>query len=70
MHSQSQLAAVEWDKAFKWSQKIQCTEKGVRSLENLYGVHSYLNMQQISGIRGSARKAAPQDNLFKDKKLA
>ena len=30
------LAAVEWGKAFKWSQKIQCTEKGARSLENLY----------------------------------
>ena len=25
--------------AFKWSQKIQCTEKGVRSLENLYAWH-------------------------------
>ena len=37
MHSQSQVAAVEWSKAFKWSQKTQCTKKGVRSLENLYG---------------------------------
>ena len=37
MHSQSQLAAVEWGKAFKWSQKIQCNEKGAHSLKDLYG---------------------------------
>ena len=40
MHSKSQLAAVEWGKALKWSQKIQCTEKGAHSLENLYDTRS------------------------------
>ena len=43
MYSQSQVAAVEWGKGFKWSQKIQSNKKGVRSLENHYvRTHDFL----------------------------
>ena len=39
MHSQSHLAAVEWGQSIQAvTKKIQCTKKGVRSLENLYGL--------------------------------
>ena len=33
----SKAASCWRDNAFKWSQKIQCTEKGVCSLEDLFG---------------------------------
>ena len=35
----SQVAAVEWGKAFKSSQKIERTEKGALTLENLYALN-------------------------------
>ena len=43
MYADACTHRVSWQllsggKAFKWSQEIQCTEKGARSLENLYGL--------------------------------